>query len=444
MKKRNYGYAVFTVLLVLIASFGIFQYSNAKQYKTMLNNQYHRSFCDLLDCVGNIELELKKGKAVTDSYQMNSLSSDLWKKSSFALENLSQLPLSDVELEKTAKFLSQVGDYTYSLSKKTLDGQVITVEEKQKMNELGRYANILYHSLSNLQNDLYDGKLNFSKTKKSLLKEKTKGFSDNMETVEKEFSDYPSLIYDGPFSEHIHQAESVFLKDLPEVTSSEAQMAVRDFLHDKKINKITVLSEGDGVIPAYCFSIETEHETIQIAISKKGGYPIWMLSDKSVKAEKITTQDAVESAKQFLDYHQYSNMKESYYERIGNTLLINFAYQQDHIVMYPDLIKVKISLEDGSVVGFESNGYLMNHRDNRNLEEVSLSADEAYKIASKVMEIDSQSLTVIPLETKKEVLCYEFKGKIDQDEYLIYLNANSGKQEKILLLLITDSGTLTI
>ncbi len=444
MKKRNYGYAVFTVLLVLIASFGIFQYSSAKQYKIMLNNQYHRSFSDLLDYVGNIELELKKGKAVTDSFQMTSLSSDLWKKSSFALENLSQLPLSDIELEKTAKFLSQVGDYTYSLSKKMLDGQAITIEEKQKMNELGRYANTLYHSLSKLQNDLYDGKLNFSKAKKSLFKKETVGFSDNMETVEKEFSDYPSLIYDGPFSEHIYQKKSVFLQDLPEISSSEAQMIAREFLYDKKINEIQPLPEGDGTISAYCFSVETEKEMIQIAISKKGGYPVWMLSDKVVKAEKISTSEAIESAKQFLSYHKYSNMKESYYERIGNTVLINFAYSQDNVVMYPDLIKVKVSLEDGSIVGFESNGYLMNHRENRNVGEIKLSAEEAKQIASKVMDVESQSLAIVPLETKEETLCYEFKGKIDQDEYLIYLNANNGKQEEILLLLISESGTLTV
>ena len=60
------------------------------------------------------------------------------------------------------------------------------------------------------------------------------------------------------------------------------------------------------------------------------------------------------------------------------------------------------------------------------------------------MEVTDQKLAVIPLETKKEVLCYELKGKIDQDEYLIYLNAETGKQEKILLLLVSENGTLTI
>ena len=40
MKKRNYGYAVFTVVLVLIAAFAIYQYTESKRYQTMMNNQY--------------------------------------------------------------------------------------------------------------------------------------------------------------------------------------------------------------------------------------------------------------------------------------------------------------------------------------------------------------------------------------------------------------------
>ena len=448
MKKRNYGYAVFSVLLVLVASFGIYQYSNAKQYKRMMTNQYQRSFSDLLDYVGNIEVELKKGKAVTDTSQMTALSADIWKKAAFAQENLGQLPISELELENTAKFLSQVGDYTYSLSRKMLDGETVTIEEKQTMKELGNYASSLYESLTKMQDDLYAGTISFTKAGKKVFAEnQNSDFGTGLETVEKEFADYPSLIYDGPFSEHVHQKKSKFLDGLPEISAADAEQCVRDFLSDQQIVSITPLENGNGTIPTYSFRVKTDDEEdieITIAISKQGGYPVWMLSNKPVSSDGVTAEEAIEKAKHFLSNHRYSGMKESYYERMGNTLLINFAYVQDGIVIYPDLIKIKISLEDGSVVGFESNGYLMNHEEHRMLPADLLSAEQARQIAEGVMEIEVQNLTVIPLETGKDVLCYEFKGKIDQDEYLIYLNAETGKQEKILLLLVSESGTLTI
>lgn len=446
MKKRNFGYAVFTILLVLVASFGIYQYTNAKHYQTMMNNQYQRSFSDLVDYVGNIEVELKKGKAVTDTSQMTALSSDIWRKASFAQANLGQLPISDLELENTSKFLAQVGDYTYSLSRKMLDGEEITLEEKQQMKQLGDYATSLYESLSSMQEELYAGSISFAKAGKKVFAKEDPSFGSSMESVEEEFADYPSLIYDGPFSEHISQMQPKFLEALPEITAADAEQCVRDFLSGEQIVSITPLEDGNGVIPTYCFKVETGQEDVEIdlSISKNGGYPVWMLNSKQVLADGLSEEEGVEKAKQFLSEHGYQNMKESYYERSGNTLLVNFSYEQDGIIVYTDLIKVKVSLEDGSIIGFESKGYLMNHEQNRQLSEISVSAEQAYEIASDVMEIEAQNLTVIPLETKKEVLCYEFKGKIDEDEYLIYLNASSGKQEKILLLLVSESGTLTI
>ena len=446
MKKRNYGYAIFTVCLVLVASFGIYQYANAKHYRIMMNNQYQRSFSDLVDYVGNIEVELKKGKAVTDTSQMTALASDIWRKASFAQANLGQLPISDLELENTSKFLAQVGDYTYSLSRKMLDGEEITQEEKQQMKELGNYATSLYESLSRMQDDLYAGSISFAKAGKKVFAKEGPSFGSNMESVEEEFADYPSLIYDGPFSEHISMMKSKFLEEKPEITVADAEQTVREFLSEEQIVSITPLEDGNGTIPTYCFQVKTGEDDVEmnLAVSKKGGYPVWMLSSKQVLQEGLSEEEAVERAKQFLAQRGYQNMKESYYERSGNTLLVNFSYEQDGITIYTDLIKVKLSLEDGSVIGFENQGYLMNHEETRQLSEVSVSAEQAYEIAAGVMEVESQKLTVIPLETKKEVLCYEFKGKIDEDEYLIYLNAASGKQEKILLLLISENGTLTI
>jgi hypothetical protein len=53
-------------------------------------------------------------------------------------------------------------------------------------------------------------------------------------------------------------------------------------------------------------------------------------------------------------------------------------------------------------------------------------------------------MAVIPLESKREVLCYEFKGKFDDKNFLVYINAETGQEEKILLLLETPNGILTM
>ena len=43
-----------------------------------------------------------------------------------------------------------------------------------------------------------------------------------------------------------------------------------------------------------------------------------------------------------------------------------------------------------------------------------------------------------------EILCYEFKGKVNDKNYIVYINAENGREEDILLVVDTGNGTLTM
>ena len=82
-----------------------------------------------------------------------------------------------------------------------------------------------------------------------------------------------------------------------------------------------------------------------------------------MSAETLTQERADEIAKEFLNNHGYSNMKETYYLKQNGIVTINYAYTQTNsnnetVTIYPDLIKVKVALDDGSVLGIETSGYL--------------------------------------------------------------------------------------
>ena len=40
---------------------------------------------------------------------------------------------------------------------------------------------------------------------------------------------------------------------------------------------------------------------------------------------------------------------------------------------------------------------------------------------NKDLEISSEGLAIIPTEYNTEILCYEFKGKVDEKEFLVQL-----------------------
>ena len=134
-------------------------------------------------------------------------------------------------------------------------------------------------------------------------------------------------------------------------------------------------------------------------------------------------------------------MQETYYLKQDGIVTINYAYKQDNVIMYPDLIKVKVALDNGEILGVETTGYLNNHTE-RNLDNIKITEEEARKDLNDDLEITSSGMAVIPTEWKSEILCYEFKGKVEDKEFLVYINAENGREEDILIITNTPNGTL--
>ena len=70
------------------------------------------------------------------------------------------------------------------------------------------------------------------------------------------------------------------------------------------------------------------------------------------------------------------SVKESYYFSDNGICTINFAYTNNDIVFYTDLIKVGVSMQDGKILSFDANGYIMNHKD-RQLDSPKISLQDA-------------------------------------------------------------------
>ena len=118
-------------------------------------------------------------------------------------------------------------------------------------------------------------------------------------------------------------------------------------------------------------------------------------------------------------------MKETYYLKQEGIVTINYAYEQNGITMYPDLIKLKVALDNGEVLGIETTGYLNSH-EQRNLPSPKISKEDAKKTLNKNLQITSDDLAVIPTKYQTEILCWEFKGSVDGTEFLVYINAENG------------------
>ena len=111
---------------------------------------------------------------------------------------------------------------------------------------------------------------------------------------------------------------------------------------------------------------------------------------------------------------------------------------------YSDLVKVSVALDSGKVCGFEAKGYLTAHC-HRELPEMAVDAGTAQTAVTEDLEVLAVQTALVPSDGKYETLCHEFKCADASGRHcIVYVNAQTGQQEKILLLLEDENGTLTI
>ena len=436
-----------SVIIISLGIWGLSERDRAKKLEIKVENNYNRAFHELVNYVDDIDTLLQKSMLVSSPSQMASISSELFRQTSAAKACLGQLPISEIQLENTEKFLSQIGDYTYVLSQNVINNAQITDTDYNNLSSLGDYANTLNEKLLAMQNDVYEGNINFGtikkESKKYLQTAHAEGVLNNFEGVEKEFQEYPSLIYDGPFSEHMESIKPAMVENAKDIPADKALEIAKEFLGEKGKNLNLKGDSQNNKLPSYSFSSGTDESEIYIAITKQGGFPVYFLENRDVGEEKISVTDAIHAAKRFLKSHGYSSLKESYYDKSNGILTINFAYEQSGIICYSDLIKVRVALDNGDVIGIEMHGYIMNHK-YRSFPEIKIPQDEARKKLNSHLSIEKINLALIPKDGQTEKLCYEFTGKHKDHRFIIYLNAETGQEEEILMLIEDENGVLTM
>ena len=442
--------SVIVVLGAIIIGLGAFVYKKEMDYRQASENSYNMAFFELVDYVQNVETYLAKSLISTTPEHGAETLTHIWREADLAGSYLAQLPIENQELANTAKFLNQVSDYSYTLSRKNIYNEPLTQEDLDNLTNLHNYSVELKNTLVQLSADMNDGRISWGElTKKgrvAFAQQVSNISQDSFSGLEENFHEYAGLIYDGAFSEHLTSPERKGLTG-DDIDEEKAREIATTFFGQDRIEEISSngLSEN-GNIPSYDFYIKIKNEkdhTASISISRKGGHVVFLNQNRDIEAEAISNEQADEIAKKFLNEKGFPNMKETYYLKQQGILTINYAYEQNGVTMYPDLIKVKVALDNGEILGVETTGYLNSHEE-RTLPKVKITKEEAAKTINKNLEINATSLAIIPTEFKTELLCWEFKGKVDDTEFLVYINAETGREEDILVIQNTPEGTLTM
>lgn len=409
------------------------------RYKLQIQNTYSRSLDELNSSVNDIALILEKAQYVTSAKQISNMATKLVSQSETAKTALSKLPATEEELTVLNRFLSQVGNYATSVSNNLIEGNDISDEYGKNITSLSDTAIKISKVISDLQisyNNIDYWADELDRELGAVVSQDT--LAGSLGELEENLSDYPTLVYDGPYSDHILEKEPIMIKNAQKISELEAlDIAVKAV--DASKDTLTFDGLVYGKIPTYRFS----NKSVAITVSQNGGYVVYMRKSRSVGDTVLEYNQALDKAKRYLEKNGKTGLVETYYFSDEGVCTINFAYLDGETVCYTDLIKVGVAMDTGEIMLYEASGYLTNHTD-RAFETPAVSVEEASKIVSNKLAIREMSLALIPTDSGGEVRCYEFVCRSETDkDILVYINAVNLTEERILILLKSDGGVLT-
>ncbi len=436
--------------IALLAGIAWSNYRKAEDYKLHLDNTYEHAFTELVSSVGELDAALQKTLYANTPPLLSAVCTEVYGKALSAQYALSEMPFSSYKFQNMTSFITRTGDYVFMISKKAVAGETPGEEEHNNLVKLSETSSVLSANLNQLMADAGIGKFSadnmddVTNTAEQISNGLSVDFLENSFSVmEEAFPETPTLIYDGPFSTHILGLTPKMLEGKVDITQEEALEIAAQFLSiDTKLIKFS--GEREGNLPVYMFYANADGGTISIEVSKKGGYVVDAFNSRIIEKSVIEAEDASKIAQRYLQEKGYEDMTKSYEIKSGNTLMVNYAYTKNDVICYPDLIKVYVALDSGKIVGFEAQGYVMNHS-KRDIPTAEITKEEAQSNVSPYLTVLSHGMAIIPTSGKNEVLCHEFKCEnSDGNHYLVYINAASGVEEKILILLEDENGTLTV
>lgn len=411
------------VALAVAVALALWQFREAKAAEITVRAGRERAYYSALDSLTNLEADLSKALVASGPGQHALLLGRVSSLAGAASENLSALPAAYGADESGLKFLGQTADYAQTLAAAAAEGRTLSETDVRQLAQLMQKSGELRRHLENGEGFAYDAPSE---------EQKLSGI------------EYPSLLYDGPFSDGVRQGAPRGLSG-EEITSEQAVEAGRAFLGAARAQRA---ADMKGPIPCWGVSAETDGVTITLQVTRQGGKILWMAPETAGFETKLGMEACVARAREFLESHGFGEMEPSFTQQYDGLAVISFAAVQDDVTLYPDLVKAQVRMDTGEVVGLEANNYWMNHTERENLAP-QVDEQQALRAVSGRLTVTGSRLCVIPVDDgldsgKTEKLCWEFAGEWNGSRYFVYIDAETGEEEKVLKVVAGNGGTLTI
>ena len=397
--------------------------------RTRIENLYHRIDDDLND----VDVSLSKLSAASSPRQSVLLLGDVWRATGSAGAAMGLLPLSHADSCDMSQFVTRCGDYAHALMGRVLQGRALTEEDRKQLGDMrAACAQIRQVAGEAIQSGDYVAADNVDA-----------GCYEQSQS-EAAISEYPTLIYDGPFSESAENRPPQ--GEIGErITAQQAAERARRLFSDGTVADTVYVP---GALPVYELSVQSASRgQVSLSLTEQGGELLSFMGaptgDKNDPPSDEESEKLKAAALSFLQELGVEDPAAAYAQYYQGAAVLNFAPRQAGVILYSDLVKVYMDRETGEVMGLDARNYRLNHRQ-RALPRPKLTEEEAGTYVSGELQVEHTDLALIPLTQQTEVLCYEFKATKDGTFYIVYVNALTGEEEQIFEVINSAEGDLVV
>ena len=413
---------------VLIAYYQV--YSSNKQNANVLEGVYTSSYYSMVDNVNNLSVDLAKYSTLSTAKAKTNTIQDMMIDCNYILAGLSVLPIDEENVVSATKFFNQVNGLCESYLNILNENKTLTTDQELMFDKIALVVGKIKANFNTQNEGMYDTGFNFvdaSIFDNTGMNELSTGMGDLTDSS----IEYPSMIFDGPFSTALETKE---VKGLPEkeVSQEEAYDYLKNTVYKNRDVEIKFEQETNGDIATYDFSVDIEGKDFNAQVSKRGALLITISGYAEGGDPIMSKEQGLELAKTFANNIGFENTESVWVEVNENVAYINLAPVENNVIMYPDLVKVKVDLTAQDIIGFEAVNYALNHVDRS--PEFNASESDAESLLGFDYNILETNKTVIRLDSGKEISAYEFITERIDGTYFYYIDANTLEIAKTMKL----------
>lgn len=410
--------------------------SQADDYSTHLENIYKKNYFELVENANSVDTNISKLLASGDQKYQAKMLAEISQDSKEMQGNIAAMPLSGDSIMQSVRFINQMSGYTHILEEKIQSGEALSENDLQVLQAMHQSLTEMKLFLNKMSGRMING-YNIVKARKHNHGD-FDDFNLDFSQMHADDSDYPTMIYDGPFSDSVVNKKVEGLSG-KEMTKEEVHAKVDDIF--KNSTSLKYDGQTNGKFKTFNFVVKNaDGQRLFVQATKVGGHILTVSGHNMSGAKNFDFEQAERVALDFAKETGIENAQVVWHQELDDQIYFNLAPVQSGIILYPDLVKVKVDLQHGNVVGYDAIAYLTNHTD-RSLDKAEISESEAKSAVDKSFESEEGRLCLSPLDFNREVLCWEFVCQRDGATYYIYINAQTGLEENILKVVETSDGS---